>query len=164
MCKWIGHANNTQRSEFNRETAGRMRDLGWQAEHEIKLTKIFGRSLDRNYGDIDVLAWSADTGRVLIMECKDLQYLKTIGEVAEQLSDFQGHVRADGKPDHLKRHLNRLELLENDEQAVSKALRLVAPIKIEGHVVFKHPVPMKFAWERAASKVRLTLFEELETL
>lgn len=164
MRKWIGHANNVQRSKFNYTVADRMRELGWEARPEIKLTEILGRPLDRNYGDIDVLAWRRDSGRVLAIECKDVQYLKTLGEVAEQLADFGGEVRSNGKPDHLRRLLNRLEVLAADPGAVSKFLKLSKAGHIEGHLVFKNPVPMQFAWERMASRVRLSLFENLDQI
>ncbi len=85
MRKWIGHANYIQRTEFNSKVALRMRELGWQAREGINVTELLGRSLNRNYGDVDVLAWGTSSGRVLVMECKDLQFNKTLGEVAEQL-------------------------------------------------------------------------------
>ena len=164
MCKWIGQANNVQRGEFNLTVARRMQELGWQVKPEVTLTKILRRSLDRNYGDIDVLAWRPDSGRVLVIECKDLKLHKTMGEVAEQLADFRGEVRPDGKPDHLKRHLNRLEVLSVHKVAVAKALKLASPIQMEGHWVFKNPVPMRFAWGQMASKIQLSLFDELDRL
>ena len=79
--------------------------IGWEAKAEVKVTEILGRSFDRDYGDVDVLAWRADTSRILAIECKDLQVQTTMSEVAEQLSDFRGETRANGKRDHLKRHL-----------------------------------------------------------
>jgi hypothetical protein len=164
MRKWIGHANDAHRSEFNSTVARRMRELGWKAEHEIRLTKILGRALDRNYGDIDVLAWRPDSGRVLVIECKNLQFNKTMGEVAEQLADFRGEDRSDGKPDHLKRHLNRLQVLAAHTTEVSKALKLAAPIQMEGHLVFRNTVPMRFAWERMQGRIQLSLFAELDRI
>jgi hypothetical protein len=164
MSKWIGHANNVQRTKFNSSVAARMRELGWQVEPEVKLTKIVGRPLNRNYGDIDVLAWRPESGRVLAIECKDLQYLKALGEVAEQLADFRGELTSNGKPDHLRKHLDRLEVLTSHESEVSRALKLNAAIQIEGHVVFKNPVPMQFAWGPMASRVKLSLFAELDRL
>jgi hypothetical protein len=164
MRKWIGQANNLQRSKFNSVVANKMRELGWEARTEVKLTEILGRPLDRNYGDIDVLAWRRDSERVLAIECKDVQFLKTLGEVAEQLADFRGEARSDGKPDHLKRHLNRLEKLEECQSEVSKFLGLNHAIQIEGHLVFKNPVPMQFAWDRMAARVRLSLFENLNEI
>ena len=164
MRKWIGRVNNIERTAFNSEVAGRMKELGWRVDKEIKLTKILDRSLDQNYGDIDVLAWRPESGRVLAMECKDLQYHKTIGEVAEQLADFRGEIQSNGTPDHLKRHLTRLEVLAAHEKAVARTLRLVSPIQIEGHLVFKNLVPMRFAWEHMAGRVHLSLFAELDRL
>jgi hypothetical protein len=164
MRKWIGHANHVQRTEFNSKVALRMRELGWQAKAGIKVTEILGRSLDRNYGDIDVLAWRPDSCRVLVMECKDLQFNKTLGEVAEQLADFRGEKRPDGIRDPLKRHLDRIEVLVAHKLEVSSALKLAAPVQIEGHLVFKNPVPMRFAWERMRSRIQLSLFAELDRL
>jgi hypothetical protein len=164
MRRWIGHANNTQRSEFNSIVARRMRELGWKADSEVRLTKILGRSLDRDYGDIDVLAWRPESGRVLAMECKDVQFLKTLGEVAEQLADFRGEVRPDGKPDHLKRHLDRLDVLAGYRESVARFLRLRLPIQVDGHLVFRNPVPMQFAWDDTAMRVRLSLFSDLDHL
>jgi hypothetical protein len=164
MRRWIGHANNVQRTEFNSTVALRMRELGWQVEPQVRLTKILGRPLDRDYGDIDVLAWRPNLGRVLVIECKDVQYNKTLGQVAEQLADFLGEVRPNGKPDHLKKHLNRLEVLSAHKLEVARALKLTSPIELEGHLVFKNPVPMRFAWDRMASRIKLSLFAELDRL
>ncbi len=164
MRKWIGSANNVQRTRFNSTVENRMKELGWECEKEVRLTKILGRPLDRDYGDIDVLAWQPSSGRVLAIECKDLQFLKSLGEVAEQLADFRGEVRADGKPDHLRKHLNRLDVLNLNRDSVSKTLNLRSPLRLEGHLVFKNPVPMQFAWEKITSKVRLSLFSELQNL
>ena len=122
LCKWLGHANNVQRVEFNSTVAERVRELGWQVEREIKLTKILGRSLDRDYGDVDVLLWCPNSGRVLVMECKDLQFHESIGEVAEQLSDFRGEIGPDGKPDHLKRHLDRVEPISCEHTGSLKSI------------------------------------------
>jgi hypothetical protein len=164
MKKWIGHANNIQRTEFNSSVSARMEELGWRTRKEVTLTSLLGRPLDRNYGDIDVLAWRPDLGRVLAIECKDLQFNKTLGEVAEQLSDFRGEIRPDGKADHLKKHLDRLNVLAAHAAEIAKGLKLGSPMKLEGHLVFRNPVPMKFAWDRIAGKVRLSLFSELDRL
>jgi len=162
--QWIGHANNVQRTEFNSSVAERMADLGWEVRKEVKLTWLLGRSLDRNYGDVDVLAWRPETGRVLAIECKDLQFNKTLGEVAEQLADFRGEVRQNGKPDLLKKHLDRLDVLNGHGGAIAQKLKLMSTMMLEGHLVFRNPVPMQFAWKRMTDKVRLSLFSELDRL
>jgi hypothetical protein len=164
MVRWLGHANRVQRSQFNLFVADRMRELGWQVEPEMSLPKLLARPLDRNYGDIDVLAWKPASGQVLVMECKNLQFHKTLGEVAEQLSDFRGETRPDGKSDHLKKHLERVRVLNSHSEAVARSLKLQAPIQMTGYLVFKNPVPMQFAWHKITNMIGILLFEELDKL
>jgi hypothetical protein len=170
MASWLGHANNKQRTEFNNSVEMRLKELGWETEREIHLTKLLQRPSDpkrgglKGFGDIDVLAWSRQSGRVLVIECKDLQFRKTYGEVSEQLADFRGVIRSNGKPDLLKKHLDRLEVVTDNASIVAKRLKLAAPIILEGHLVFKNPVPMRFAWDHMASRVQLSLFSELDKL
>ena len=164
MQRWMGRVNNVQRSEFNQTVAERLRQLGWEARAEIKVTEILGRSFERNYGDVDVLAWRADAGRILAIECKDLQAQTTISEVAEQLSDFRGETRPNGNRDHLKRHLDRTAILSQDAETVARFLKLASPFPIEGHLVFSRNVPMRFAWEQISTQVKLSLFSALETI
>jgi hypothetical protein len=161
MRAWLGSANHRDRLAFNGEVAARLRELRWRTEEELRITKLLGQSFDRDYGDVDVLAWSPESGRVLAIECKDLQYKKTPGEVAEQLADYTGEIRSDGKRDDLRKHLDRVDLLKVNSQRVASYLKAPNPIQVEGHLVFKNPVPMRFAWEHMASKIQLSLFDDL---
>jgi hypothetical protein len=99
-----------------------------------------------------------------VIECKDLQYKKTDGEIAEQLGDFRGRLRRDGKPDYLLRHLNRIEVIRSHTSEVRKYARLQTEPKIESHLVFKNPVPMQFAWERMERAVTLHTYRELDRI
>ncbi|WP_315761850.1 hypothetical protein [Bradyrhizobium sp. SZCCHNS2005] len=124
------------------------------------MTKLLRKGFDQNYGDVDVLAWNKVGGRVLLMECKDVQHRKIEGEIAEQLADFRGELKSDGKPDHLLRHLRRIEIITAHPNEVARYVSIDAP-KIEGHLVFRHPVPMKFAWQRMESRIALNLLDDL---
>ena len=65
--------------------------MGWSAEPDVMVSHILKREGLKGFGDVDVLAWSRERGRVLVsIECKDLHYRKTEGEIAEQLADFRG--------------------------------------------------------------------------
>jgi hypothetical protein len=170
MESWIGHVNNENGNKFTREVEAKLSGLGWKTEREIHLTKLLARGSDerfgdlKRYGDIDVLAWRPDPPRVLAVECKDLQFRKTPGEVAEQLADFRGELKANGKPDLLRRHLDRIEVLNGNPDDVAKALNLSLPVAIEGHLVFSNPVPMQYAWEHMAARVRLSIFKDLDRI
>ncbi len=164
MKRWAGTSRNRIGKQFTREVAERLAEFGWNVETEVRITKLLRKGFDRDYGDVDVLAWQPSSGRVLAIECKDVQYRKTDGEIAEQLADFRGEVQSDGKPDLLLRHLYRIELIGTHLSEVKKYTGLACSPTIEGHLVFKNPVPMKFAWERMKQRVVLNLFAELADL
>lgn len=164
MRKWMGHSNNVERAAFNREVALKLVDLGWRCEPDYKITKLFGLSLDRDYGDVDALAWDPKTGRVLAIECKDLHYHKTLGEVAEQLSDFRGVIKPDGSRDLLRKHLDRIAVMEKNKVLIAARLGFQSPLDLQGYIVFRNPVPMQFAWEEMKEKIKLLIFDQLESL
>jgi hypothetical protein len=87
-----------------------------------------------------------------------------MGEVAEQLSDFRGVVRPDGKRDLLRKHLDRLAVLDVNKDRISARLGLTSKSDIQGYVVFRNAVPMQFAWEKMKEKIKLLLFDELDIL
>jgi hypothetical protein len=164
MRSWAGTSADRRGREFSNEVAVRLRALGWKAEAEVKITKLLQRGFDRNYGDVDVLAWNPKNGRVLIIECKDVQYRKTFGEIAEQLSNFRGELKRDGSPDDLLRHLGRVELISKHLAELQRYIGLDREPRIESHLVFKNPVPMQFAWKRMAERVSLHLLENLNAI
>jgi hypothetical protein len=164
MRRWLGDAHQRQGHAFADEVGGRLRELGWRVELEVKLTKLVGSALQKDFGDVDVLAWNVSSGRVLLVECKDLQYRKTMGEVAEQLADYRGEMRRDGKPDDLRKHLDRVAVLQANVDRVGRQLNLAVRPQLEGHLVFKNPVPMKFAWRHMTGKIHLSLFSDLDQL
>ena len=98
MVKWIGHKRNHYGHEFNKKVANRLCTLGWETRFDIKLTEVLNINLDKNYGDIDVLAWGREKQRILVIECKDLLFAKTHGEIANQIGEFRGVYTKKGKP------------------------------------------------------------------
>ena len=163
MSRWFGIARG-RRQAFNQRVAERLRELGWQARYDVMVSDVLKLGSLKGFGDVDVLAWNRERGRVLIIECKDLQYQKTDGEVAEQLADFRGMLRSNGKPDDLLKHLNRVDVISANIDALMKFIGLDDPPKIESCLVFKHPVPMQFAWERIKKRIRIHIFAELEMI
>jgi hypothetical protein len=164
MKRWAGISREQIGKEFTAEVAERLSELGWETETEVKVTKLLRKGFPRNYGDVDVLAWNPVTGRVLVIECKDVQYRKTDGEIAEQLWDFRGEFDTDGKPDLLRRHLDRVELISQHVPEVMRYIGFDRPPLIESQLVFKNPVPMQFAWKRMAERVQLRLLADLHKI
>jgi len=164
MKRWAGRSREQIGKEFSAAVATRLNELGWKTETEVKITKLLRKGFPRDYGDVDVLAWNPITGRVLVIECKDVQYRKTDGEIAEQLADFRGELGPDGKPDLLLRHLDRVDLISKSVPELMCYIGLDRPPRIESHLVFKNPVPMQFAWMRMAKRVALHIFAEVHKI
>lgn len=164
MKKWYGAARDRTGHAFAVKVSERLKELGWQTEVEVQVTKLLRKGLPEDHGDVDVLAWRADEARVLLIECKDVQHRKNEGEIAEQLSDFRGEIKPNGKPDLLLKHLKRVELIGAHADAVAMHVGLKQPLALEGHLVFRHPVPMRYAMERLKKNVALKIFSELDRI
>ena len=138
---WLGKAREGH--TFNAEVAKALSEAGWQVRENIKPAEILNRKIDLAFGEIDVLAWRSDRKEVLIIECKDLSLARNYSEIAALLSDYQGN-EVKGKADKLKRHLNRVDLLQNNLDK----LRLFTGVQ-EPHIiscmVFSGIIPMQYA-------------------
>lgn len=162
MKAWGAREADARGAMFAKEVAAALEKLGWKTNVEVKLTKILRRSLDRDYGDVDVLAWRPDGRRILVIECKDVQFKKTFGEMCEQLADFRGELRPNGKPDYLRRHLDRMDVLREHTDEVASYCKLSsAHLHLESHLIFKNPVPMKYALKKISERVMVSLYDEI---
>jgi hypothetical protein len=164
MRKWKARISDERGREFTLKVSTRLRELGWETDTEVKMTRLLKRKLDRDYGDVDVLAWNKASGRVLAIECKDLQFRKTPGEIAEQLSDFRGETDAKGKADYLRKHLDRMAVIEQHLADVGKFVGMNGLAKVESHLVFRNPVPMKFALQHMSALVKVNIFDDLASV
>lgn len=163
MAAWRGIANGRRGTIFADEVAEAMRADGWHAAVEVKVTKLLRRGFDKDHGDVDVLAWR-DDGRVLAIECKDVQFRKTLGEMAEQLSDFRGEIRSNGKRDELRKHLDRMEVIRQHLPLVATYVGRPSLDAIESHLLFRNPVPMEFALSRMRGQVEISNFGAIASI
>lgn len=162
MRSWIGAMENKRGHDFNKKVAERFRELGWEARSDIKLTEILNDKLDKDYGDVDVLGWR--DGRILAVECKDLEMAMTISDIARQLHDFRGEIGENGKPDRLKKHLLRMDVLKRRSDDVAKFIGHNIPVEIEAGLVFSEIVPMHFTNTARDHGIRLTTLDDLHSI
>lgn len=157
---WWGKASEGH--SFNAEVARSLSDTGWQVRENIALPEILNQSLGRDYGDIDVLAWRADRNQVLVIECKDLSPARNYSEIAALLSDYQG-VEVNGKADKLKKHLDRISLLQGNQEKLQRFLKIQCP-EIVSCLVCSGVVPMQYANIEALANTHVGSVEEILTL
>lgn len=160
MRSWREHIVAKEAEEFEERVVTRLQSFGWQAKRRVTFPQVLGRKLSEDPGDIDVLAWHPD-GRVMLLECKDLQFAKTSSEIAKQLYKFRGKTDEKGRPDLLGKHLKRMELARENAAAFQSYLKL-SRVHIDGALVFAHTVPMSFAAERIGHAVTLLTYDQLD--
>jgi len=163
MKKWIGACRNQLGKEFNRSVANKMIELGWEAESDVPVTKLLNAKTDKDYGDIDVLAWSRETGVVLAAECKDLYFSKTHKEIGNQINEFRGIVDSNGKRDRLRKHFDRLDKLKADIDKVRNYTRIVDLSHIYGLIVFNHRSVVESAPQIPRDRIHVCAFESLSS-
>lgn len=162
--KWHGFRKNQRGREFTEAVAKELRDHGWTCWTEQKVSTLAECGKNPDYGDVDVVAWNSAQERLLLIECKDLYFGKTAGEIAEQLRDYRGEIRQDGrkqKRDDLRKHLDRLNILNDRRETVCRTLKVDRLAKFEGWTVFKNPVPMLYAWKKFEGIVQIVTFDDL---
>ncbi len=165
MKRWIDDEKARQSHAFVNEVAGVMKKAGYEIRIEIPVTELLNeKTPDRNYGDVDVLAWKPDQDNILAIECKDLKLTKNPNEIAEQLNHFSGRVLPDGKRDELRKHLDRCVFLNEKAQRVAKNLGMDdRKIRIRNIVCFSKPNPTQYMASKFSDVTFLTI-EELSKL
>lgn len=161
MFKWMGRINGSEGEDFNKSVASEFHRCGWEAKANLSDGQIFSRPKKQGFGDVDVLAWNQDQRRVLIVECKDLSFAKTMGEIAWQLSKYKGEIKPNGQPDLLRKHLNRCEEIEENRQALSMFVGFEVST-IDRILLMSQATPLQFAKFGEENSIAVVTFREIE--
>lgn len=154
---WWGQAGSGH--QFNLDVEQFLQENGWQVRSNIELPELLQTKLEKDYGDIDVLAWQSDTGTVLVIECKDLSLARNYSEIASLLSEYQG-VQGNGKSDSLGKHLSRFSIVVENSSKVEEFLKL-SKSHFVSCLVCRGPVPMQYASIEALSGTYVGNIEEV---
>lgn len=136
MRAYIGGINNERGGLFTRRVAAELLKHGWQVRTEVLMSSL---GAPARLGDIDVLAWRED-GRVLLIECKRLQFARTVAEIAETCKKFRGDAN-----DLLRKHIQRVEWVQCHLSALSMHAGFVPQIdKLTDWLVTNTIVPFSY--------------------
>lgn len=146
MQKFAGRRGDETGLAFNDELARELVALGLEAHASAKLTWCLnhkGTDEVKRLGDVDVLVISHERTRVWVIEAKDLKMCRTLGETARRLSEYQGITKANGKPDNLMKHLNRVDYVRKHAADLKNRFKLPRVPHVSGMVVVGSPQPME---------------------
>jgi len=116
----------------------------------------------KKLGDIDSLAIDRVANTVWIVEAKDLQVCRTLGEAARRLSDYRGLIDGRGQRDKLRRHLDRVSFIRANAHLLCKRLGLTSTPTVKGLVIVRAPQPFADMAVTVGEDARSVMFEELE--
>ena len=157
MKVFIGRAANEMGREFEKKVSNRLFELGWTFTREnIELSSL---GAPKKLGDVDVFAWTSNGNEMLVIECKRLRPARTVGEIGEQLNEFQGEAK-----DSLGRHLQRINWIQSNSKAVSRYFGLSTIKKFTPLLVTNTVVPMQFITGLPLNQEEILPFGSLETL
>ena len=154
---WWGKAREGH--SFNSAVAQILSEAGWQIRQNLGLPELLNCKLERDFGDIDVLAWRVDRNEVIVVECKDLSPALNYSEIAVLLSDYQG-TGANGEPDKLRKHLDRVTLVEENKQQLQNFTKIQRP-EIVSCLICSGVVPMQYAKVEALKGTHVGSVEEI---
>ena len=163
MFKWVGLVNGDQGEAFNEKVAEKLRCTGWDAKANLSDGQILNRKKNPTFGDVDVLAWDKTQKRVLVVECKDLSFDKTIGEIARRLANYKGVLKANGKRDDLKKHLDRCEDIEANIAQLSQFVGFDVE-RIDRVLLFSQSTPIQFSKIAEQYAVTVCTFSDIGKL
>jgi hypothetical protein len=149
MKEWINKETMRKGHAFEQVVYEKIKNLGYKALLDQKVTALINNKLDQDYGDVDVFAWKPSDNIVFAIECKDLKMAKTPNEIAEQLNRFSGQILPNGERDDLLKHLDRCNIMKNRCTDIAKTIGYNGKkINIRGVVCFSEPVPMQYVASR----------------
>ncbi len=138
---WRGRAGEGH--TYNHAIVLLFEKAGWSVREGVSIPEVMRRGLEKNYGDIDVLAWNPASNLICVGECKDLSQARNYSEIAALLSDYQGKMKA-GKPDKLLRHLERIRILTENTRELMAFTGIQAPTVVSA-LFASGVVPMQYA-------------------
>ncbi len=149
---------------FDKRVAESVAEFGLDAHPSVKPSWCLNmKNTDdvKRLGDIDTLAVDHTTNTVWVIEAKDVQLCRTMGEAARRLSEYQGKADDRGRPDKLLRHLNRVRFIRDHSANLTTRLDLRDNPTVKGLVVIRSPQPIDDVWTDVGEDARVVMLDHL---
>jgi hypothetical protein len=110
-------------------------------EYEVNID-IKGHMLaDKNYGDIDVLAYNTITNTVYSIECKDTNKAKNIHEMKKEMDSYIGR---EGQKGMIQKHVERHNWLKENKDKLNAFLKIDNEPRIVSFMLTSEVIPIKY--------------------
>lgn len=167
MRSYVGHAGERSGMKFNERVAQVVQAQGLTAAASVKPSACLNHKATdelKRLGDIDVLAFSPDGKHTWVIEAKDIKICRTLSETARRLSEYRGLTLANGKPDNLLRHLDRVAYVRQHAADLAKRNNLSEIPEVHGLVIVDAPQPMTFVIGSKSEDARFVQVDALNEI
>ena len=136
MTHYIGSINDKLGRDFEKEVAAKLEDMQWNVRGRLRMSEL---GAPAELGDVDALAWKLD-GQVYFVECKRLQFARTVAEIANVCERFRGEAQ-----DQLGKHLRRLNWIIENAASLKEVIGFKPKVsQIDDRIVTSTQVPLSY--------------------
>ena len=113
-------------------------------DYDVKIDPRHLESVDRNYGDIDVLAFDRDLEVLYNIECKDTVMAKNIYQMYLEIRKYLGLNEDEKKDALIWKHYHRHEWLREHKQEMANYLKVAEVKDVKSIVVTSTVLPLTY--------------------
>lgn len=144
--KIVGHYSEIKGAEFNEQVRIYLREHTklMVVDYDVKIDQGHFKSADRNYGDIDVLAFDRDSGVLYNIECKDTVMAKNIYQMYLEIRKYLGLNEDEKKNALIWKHYHRHQWLCGHKKEMTDYLKVPEVKDVKSIVVTSTVLPVTF--------------------
>lgn len=144
--KIVGRYSEEKGKAFNDQVRAYLKEHSdWDvAEYDVPIDKEHFPSADKNYGDIDVLAYDRHSGIAYNIECKDTVMAKNIYQMHIEIRKYLGLNEKDRKDALIWKHYRRHEWLCLHKKVLADFLRVEQVKEVKSVVLTSAVLPVSF--------------------
>lgn len=142
----VGHYSEEKGAEFNEQVRNYLRSHTklMVIDYDVQIDSRHFASADRNYGDIDVLAFDRDSGVLYNIECKDTVMAKNIYQMYLEIRKYLGLNEDEMKDALIWKHYHRHEWLSEHKREMANYLKVVEVKDVKSIVVTSTVLPVTY--------------------
>ena len=142
----IAHYSGIKGAEFNEQVRNYLREhtMLMVVDYDVKIDPRHLESVDRNYGDIDVLAFDRDLEVLYNIECKDTVMAKNIYQMYLEIRKYLGLNEDEKKDALIWKHYHRHEWLREHKQEMANYLKVAEVKDVKSIVVTSTVLPLTY--------------------
>jgi len=142
----VGHYSEEKGAEFNEQVRNYLREHTklMVVDYDVKIDLRHFESADRNYGDIDVLAYDRESCVLYNIECKDTVMAKNIYQIYLEIRKYIGFNDDEKKNALIWKHYRRHEWLSEHKQEMANYLKVGKVKDVKSIVITSTVLPVTY--------------------